>query len=312
MKYYHIPVLLNEVLGYLLCGPEKIFIDCTMGEGGHAFEILKKSGQTGVLIGIDRDKGSIEVARKRLKDCKGKAFLVHDSFQHIKKIISTFNIKKVDGILFDLGISSRQIDVPERGFSFQYDGPLDMRMNREQELTASILIHTLPLKELAGILRKYGEERWSLRIAKKIVQAREKKRIESTKELAEIVKSAVPRSSRPQPIHPATRTFQALRIMVNEELDVLEVALKDAVELLKIKGRICVISFHSLEDRIVKQIFNSYKKGCICPPKIPQCICGKKQIVEVLTRRPVVPGREEIENNPRARSAKLRVAERIA
>ena len=233
-------------------------------------------------------------------------------FNISKKIISTFNIKKVDGILFDLGISSRQIDVPERGFSFRYDGPLDMRMNREQELTASTLIHTLPLKELAGILKKYGEERWSLRIAKKIVQTREKKRIETTKELAEIVRSAVPRSFKPQSIHPATRTFQALRIMVNEELDVLEVALRDAVELLKIKGRICVISFHSLEDRIAKQIFNSYKKGCICPPKIPQCICGKKQIVEVLTRRPVVPGREEVENNPRARSAKLRVAERIA
>lgn len=283
-----------------------------MGEGGHAAEILKRIGHSGVLIGIDRDKESIRIATKRLKDFQGKFFISKDSFRNIKKIASAFRIEKVDGILFDLGVSSRQLQTPERGFSFQHNGPLDMRMDTEQETTAFSIINNASLEELAKIFRLYGEERWSKRIARKIVASREEKDIRTTRELAEIIESAVPHTHRPGRIHPATRAFQALRIAVNQELDALRDALKDAIELLKVKGRICVISFHSLEDRIVKDTFNSYKKGCVCPPKIPKCICGRKKVLEVVTKKPVVPSQKEIENNPRARSAKLRVAEKVA
>ncbi|HUU50179.1 MAG TPA: 16S rRNA (cytosine(1402)-N(4))-methyltransferase RsmH [Nitrospinota bacterium] len=312
MKYYHIPVLLNEILDYLLCGPRKIFIDCTLGEGGHAFEILKKSTPSGILIGIDKDKDLIKIAIKRLRVFQGRFHIIRDDFKNIKNIISLLNIKKADGILFDLGISSRQLGIPERGFSFKYNGPLDMRMDTDQEITAFSLINNISLKELIEILRLYGEERWSQRIARRIVDIREKREIRTTKELAEIVKSAIPLSYQSQRIHPATKTFQALRIDVNKELDVLKVALKDAIELLKIKGRLCVVSFHSLEDRIVKNIFNSYKKGCTCSPRIPKCICGKKKVIEILTKKPLVPSLKEIEINPRSRGAKLRVAEKIA
>lgn len=312
MKYYHIPVLLNEILDYLLCGPRKIFIDCTLGEGGHAFEILKKSTPSGILIGIDKDKDLIKIAIERLRVFQGRFHIIRDDFKNVKNIISSLNIKKADGILFDLGISSRQLGIPERGFSFKYNGPLDMRMDTDQEITAFSLINNISLKELIEILRLYGEERWSQRIAKRIVDIREKREIRTTKELAEIVKSAIPLSYQSQRIHPATKTFQALRIAVNKELDVLKVALKEAIELLKIKGRLCVVSFHSLEDRIVKNIFNSYKKGCTCPPRIPKCICGKKKVIDILTKRPLVPSLKEIEINPRSRGAKLRVAEKIA
>lgn len=312
MKYYHIPVLLNEILDYLLCGPRKIFIDCTLGEGGHAFEILKKSTPSSILIGIDKDKDLIKIAIERLRVFQGRFHIIRDDFKNVKNIISSLNIKKADGILFDLGISSRQLGIPERGFSFKYNGPLDMRMDTDQEITAFSLINNISLKELIEILRLYGEERWSQRIAKRIVDIREKREIRTTKELAEIVKSAIPLSYQSQRIHPATKTFQALRIAVNKELDVLKVALKEAIELLKIKGRLCVVSFHSLEDRIVKNIFNSYKKGCTCPPRIPKCICGKKKVIDILTKRPLVPSLKEIEINPRSRGAKLRVAEKIA
>lgn len=312
MKYYHIPVLLNEILDYLLCGPKKIFIDCTLGEGGHAFEILKKSTPSGMLIGIDKDKELIKIAIKRLKVFQGRFYIIRDDFKNIKDIVSTLNIEKVDGILFDLGISSRQLETPKRGFSFKYNGPLDMRMDTDQEMMAFSLINNISLKELVKILKFYGEERWSLRIAKRIVNIRKKREIRTTKELAEIVKSAIPLSYQSQRIHPATKTFQALRIVVNKELYALKIALKDAIELLKVKGRLCVVSFHSLEDRIVKNIFNSYKKGCICPPRIPTCICGKKKVIKILTKKPIVPSHKEIEINPRSRSAKLRVAEKIA
>ena len=311
MEYYHTPVLLDEVLGHLLSGQGKVFVDCTMGEGGHAVEILKRGGSASVLIGIERDESSMEIARERLKDWQSRVHFVHDSFKNIKKIVSRFDIAKVDGILFDLGISSRQLERPERGFSFQHDGPLDMRMSRDQKTTAASLINTLSCGDLAKVLKTYGEEKWARRIAKKIVAERDRKKINTTKELSDIVVSAVPAFSRSRKIHPATKTFQALRIVVNEELDILEVALNDAVELLEEGGRICVISFHSLEDRIVKQTFHLYHKGCICPPKTPQCICGKKPVLEILTKKAVVPTPEEIRANPRARSAKLRAAKKI-
>lgn len=306
----HIPVLLSEVLKLLRCEHPGIYVDCTIGTGGHARGILNACRENQV-IGIDRDEEALKIASENLREFADRITFVHDNFFNPGAILSNLGIEKVDGFVFDLGVSSIQLESPERGFSFQENGPLDMRMNKREKITASDLVNTLPEKELTEIFWKYGEERWAKRIASAIVKERAKRPVISTRKLAEIVSSAIPYPYKPKKIHPATRTFQALRIAVNKELEHLEDALREAITYLKKGKRICVISFHSLEDRIVKRAFRSLERGCICPPYLPYCVCGFKQTISVLTRKPVRPSAEEIRVNPRARSARLRSAEKL-
>ncbi|MBI5182873.1 MAG: 16S rRNA (cytosine(1402)-N(4))-methyltransferase RsmH [Nitrospinae bacterium] len=311
MEGGHVSVLVKEVLNFLKCESSKVYVDCTIGDGGHSYAILKKSTPNGLVIGIDQDMEAIEYAKKRLSCLKERIVFIHDNFCNIKKILKRINILKVDGILFDLGVSSRQLDSTERGFSFSHDAPLDMRMDRSKGISAADLVNELPFEDLYIIFKRYGEEKWSYRIAKAIVREREVHPIRSTSQLADIVTSTIPISYRSRRIHPATKTFQALRIAVNKELTALEEALRDAIDLLNQGSRICVISFHSLEDRIVKDMFRVMERGCSCPSEIPICMCRGERKVRVLTKGPVIPSKEEISINPRSRSAKLRVAERL-
>jgi len=306
----HIPVLFNEVLEGLRCERPGLYIDCTIGAGGHARGILNASPENR-LIGIDWDEAAIAAASENLKEFGTRVTFVREDFSSIKRILEDLDIREVDGVLMDLGLSSIQLGSVERGFSFQMEGPLDMRMDRRKTTTAADLVNTLPPEELIRIIKTYGEERWAKRIAAAILEGRKKGPITTTRQLADIISSAVPPYYRFGRIHPATKTFQALRIAVNRELERLDIAIKDAVGFLKKGGRICVISFHSLEDRIVKETFRSMEKGCICPRGTPYCVCGLKKTVTVLTRRPITPSFAEITTNPRARSAKLRVAEKI-
>lgn len=307
----HIPVLLDEVLEYLNCAPNKNYIDGTLGLGGHAKKILEITSPHGRLIGIEQDEESLNVARERLSKFKNRITFIHNNFRNLKEISIKRNIKEIDGILFDLGISSALIDSGKRGFSFRFEAPLDMRMDQRTHLTAADLVNKLTLTELNNLIWKYGEERWAKKIAKSIVEFRSKKPIQTTKQLAEIIFFAIPVSYRSRKINPATKTFQALRIAVNDELKNLEVVIDDAIELLGKGSRICIISFHSLEDRIVKNAFKRLSKNCICPPRIPVCICDTTEKVKIITPKPVIPSPMEISNNPRARSAKLRVAEKL-
>lgn len=290
MRYRHIPVLLKGVIEYLDCRPNKIYVDCTVGEGGHAEEILNKTFPEGRLIGIDRDADALKVAEERLRRFANRFVLINDDFENISEILKEQGIERVDGILFDLGVSSLQLEDAGRGFSFLTDAPLDMRMDRREKVKASDLINTLSEDELRELIYRYGEERWAKRIAAAIVRERRKKPIERTSQLVEVITRAVPAPYRYRRIHPATRTFQTLRIAVNRELEVLPRALQEASGHLNVGGRLCVISFHSLEDRIVKNTLKS----------LP---------LRVLTKKPVTPSEEEITINPRARSAKLRAAE---
>jgi len=310
MVDYHIPVLREEVLRYLNAGDKQLIVDGTLGDGGHTEAILQNSGPQCRVLGIDQDAEALARARKRLAPFGERVILVHGNFSEIQSILAQRNIRGIDGLLLDLGVSSRQLDTPERGFSFRYDGPLDMRMDREAESTAADLLETLSDKELEEIIRTYGEERNYKKIVRFIRKAQGKGPLSSTASLAQILSSAA-KQPRPARIHPATRTFQALRIAVNRELDHLRKALTDSLEILNATARLVVISFHSLEDRIVKQFFRDEEKGCACPPKMPVCICGKQSRLKVLTRRVVIPGAEEIHANPRASSSKLRAAERI-
>jgi len=308
----HQPVLSEEVIHYLDCGAGRSYIDCTVGGGGHAKGILERNLPAGKLLGIDRDPIAIRIARERLKAYEGRFTLVRDNFSHIGTIAKKYGFFPVDGILADLGISSFQLEDADRGFSFMTDGPLDMRMDPQgAKKKASDLVNRLPVRELEKLLRGYGEERWARRISRAIERHRRKSAISSTGELRHIVHAAVPGSSRSMRIDPATRTFMALRIAVNRELDHLSVLLSEAPSLVVPGGRICFISFHSLEDRLVKQHFRLAQKGCTCPPDFPQCVCHGVRSLRVLTSKPVVPSPTEISRNPRARSAKLRVAERI-
>ncbi|KYO66673.1 16S rRNA (cytosine(1402)-N(4))-methyltransferase RsmH [Thermovenabulum gondwanense] len=299
MQYYHKPIMIKEVLNYLNVKEEGIYVDATLGGAGHFQEILKKAGEKGLVIGIDRDIESIENAKEKFKDNKNAIF-VHDNFKNLKGILKDLNISSIDGILYDLGVSSYQLDKEERGFSYQKDAPLDMRMDTRQKLTARDVVNTYDKEELKRIIYEYGEERFAGRIANFIVERRKNKPIETTLELVEVIKDAIPAKARRKGPHPAKRTFQALRIFVNEELVGLEQAFKDAISLLKDGGRIVVISFHSLEDRIVKRLFNEFKKEG-----------GLTYKLRILTSKPVVPEEEEIIGNPRARSAKLRAAEKF-
>ena len=293
----HQPVLVDEAVSYLNCSPGGIYVDATLGSGGHALRILRDNRSIGKLIGIDRDAEAIEQAREILKEFQEKTVIVQEDFARIREILDWLKIDKVDGILLDLGFSSHQLENAERGFSFMLEGPLDMRMDRSAGFTAFDLVNRSPLPALEKIIRDYGEERWAKRIARSIVTRRQKEKIRTTTKLAEIVARVIPRGRFPQKIHPATKTFQALRIAVNDELTNLEKVLPDGVDLLKRGGRLCVISFHSLEDRIVKTAFQSWAR--------------REAKALILTPKPVMAGPEEVRGNPRARSARLRVAERL-
>lgn len=306
----HKPVLLMETVEMLNVKKDGVYVDGTIGAGGHAAEILKRL-EKGKLIGIDRDKTALKIAEQNLSSYINKYILINNNFKNIKEILNGLGIDQVDGVVLDLGFSSIQIDDPQRGFSYQHNGPLDMRMDEENTLTAKQIINYWPEKEIAKIISEYGEEKWASRIAKFIAEARINEEIENTTQLVEIIKSAIPARARRTGPHPAKRTFQALRIAVNSELDKLQEAITDFVDILKPGGRICIISFHSLEDRIVKQTFKKLENPCTCGPELPVCVCGNKQQLKIITKKPILPDLIETDKNPRARSAKLRVGERI-
>ncbi len=304
--------MLNEAIQFLNCKPGKIYVDCTLGGSGHSMAILGKITPDGVLIGIDQDQDAIVNAKRVLKPYAFNIRLFHDNFVNLPSILSKLSIAAVDGILLDLGISLQQLESSGRGFSFKRDEPLDMRMNPESGVTAENLANTLGEDRLSKIFKEYGEERWARRIAREIVKVRKKKPITSSRQLAQVVSDTVPgRASSGQRIHPATRVFMALRIAVNRELECLDSFMKNAVNYLNLGGRLCVLSFHSLEDRIVKHRMKGFEQKCTCPPKLPVCICDKKQVARSLAKKVVRPAEEEIAVNPMARSAKLRAIERI-
>jgi 16S rRNA (cytosine1402-N4)-methyltransferase len=311
MDAFHTPVMVTEVIASLRCRAATVTVDGTVGGGGHAEAILENTAPDGILIGIDADADALRTAEKRLARFGKRTILVKGNFADMETILADRRIGKVDGILLDLGVSSHQLVTAERGFSFAMDAPLDMRMDASRPTSASDLVNTLPWEELARIIRDYGEERMAGRIARAIAKGRINSAIRTTTDLASVVLRALPPDAERQRIHPATRTFQALRIAVNDELTNLRKALADGAERLQSGGRFSVISFHSLEDRIVKNAFRAGEKGCTCPPDLPICACGGKPTMKVLTRKPVTPGDDEIGDNPRARSAKLRTAERI-
>ncbi|HQE66961.1 MAG TPA: 16S rRNA (cytosine(1402)-N(4))-methyltransferase RsmH [Clostridia bacterium] len=312
MDFEHTPVLLNETLEYLDPKPGGVYIDGTLGGAGHSSEIIKRIVPGGKLLGIDQDSNAIDAAKRRLEAYKDNVVIVRDNFRNIKAIALQKGFKEVDGILLDIGVSSHQLDEKERGFSYMHDGPLDMRMDTESSLNASDIVNNSSEQELIRILRDYGEEKWAVRIAKFIAEERKNSRIDTTFKLVDIIQRAIPAAARRDGGHPAKRTFQALRIAVNDELQVLEEALIDAARLLKPGGRLVVITFHSLEDRIVKKIFNNMEKPCTCPPQLPVCACGKEPLLRVITKKPVTAGEEELKTNTRSKSAKLRAAERVS
>jgi 16S rRNA (cytosine1402-N4)-methyltransferase len=302
----------EEVLRFLNPQPGGVFLDGTLGGGGHAQLILKKSSPNGFLIGIDRDPEALERASQNLNSFKSRFFLFHGNYSQMDEALAEAGFQALDGILLDLGVSSHQLDKGERGFSFSRKAPLDMRMDRSSGgMTAAEAVNRLDQEDLERIFRDYGEERWARRISRQIVRQRREAPLQTTLELAELVRNAVPGGHGHSRIHPATRVFQALRIYVNQELEHLREGLEKAMVLLKPEGRLVVLSFHSLEARIVKEIFQGQARGCICPPKLPVCACGRKPRVELLTRKGVKPGPEEIEQNPRARSAVLRAVRRL-
>lgn len=311
MTTAHQPVLLSETIAVLNCRPEGIYVDGTIGGGGHAHKLLQTHPGIKLLIGIDRDDAALAESGRKLASMREKVVLVKGNYSDLSMILADLHIKAIDGLLLDLGVSSMQLLTAERGFSFSLAGPLDMRMDRAQRTTAADLINTLTERELAEILCKYGEEKCSTAIARAVVQRRKEHRIATTTELADLVTEAIPARNRPRSIHPATRTFQALRVAVNDELTHLEKGLADGIDRLTPGGRIAVISFHSLEDGMVKRTFRAESRVCICPPRMPQCRCGKIQRLRVLTPKPIVPSEEEIGMNHRARSARLRAAERV-
>lgn len=306
MEFKHIPVLLDETIAALKIKPDGIYVDGTAGGAGHSGEIVKRL-TTGRLYALDRDPQAVAVAAERLKAYP--ATVVKSNFSEMDKVLALYGVEAADGILLDLGVSSYQLDNPQRGFSYRNDAPLDMRMSSEGTSAADI-VNTLSADELSDIFFRFGEEKFSRRIAASIVRERGKNKIETTLQLADIISASVPAAAK-RDGHPARRCFQALRIAVNDELDILEDALDRAFELLAPGGRLCVITFHSLEDRIVKQAFRKYSTGCTCPPELPVCVCGKKPRGRLEPRKPIEPSPEEIERNPRSRSAKLRVIEKI-
>jgi len=313
MEFNHKPVLLRECIEHLNIKPDGTYIDCTLGGAGHSAEIFKALNKNGTLIGIDQDLFAITTSHERLRQINSQARLIlaNKNFKFIKSICLENGIHEVDGILADLGVSSHQLDEAERGFSYQKNAPLDMRMDRTSPVNAEIIVNEYTEDQIKGIIRDYGEEKWASRIASFIVKARRERRITSTAELVDIIKAAIPSSARREGPHPAKRTFQALRIAVNNELGILSQTIDDAVSILKTGGRLCIITFHSLEDRIVKTEFKKKANPCTCPKQFPVCVCGNKPQLKIITGKPILPSPAELEENPRARSAKLRVAEKV-
>lgn len=312
MEFRHTPVLAEESIKNLSIKKDGIYIDGTAGGGGHSRLIAERLSEHGRLVAIDRDADAVEAARERLKGMCCRVDFVHGNYAQIKDILEELQISSIDGALLDLGVSSFQLDNAERGFSYMHDAPLDMRMNRDEEFSAADVVNNYSENELYEVIKKYGEERWAKRIAKFIVKSRTEARISTTGQLVEIIKKAVPAGARRDGHHPAKRTFQAIRIEVNDELKGVERATKDFIDVLNMNGRLCVITFHSLEDRIVKNIFKERANPCTCPSEFPVCVCGKKADVRIITKKPVVPSIEEVNDNPRARSAKLRCLEKTA
>ena len=310
LSYGHRPVLLEECLEALAIRPDGIYVDGTLGRAGHSLEIARRL-TTGRLIGIDRDETAIAAARERLRDYMDHVTLVHSNFDRIGAILEELNISGADGMLFDLGVSSPQLDDAQRGFSYMHDAPLDMRMDRTAALDAHQVVNRWPYEELRRILYEYGEERYAPAIARGICRAREIAPIETTLQLVDVIKSAMPPQALREKQHPAKRSFQAIRIAVNGELDALPPMLNAAAEHLNTGGRLAVISFHSLEDRIIKKTMQELATGCTCPPNFPVCVCGKTPKMKLISRKPITPGEGELTENPRARSAKLRVAEKL-
>ncbi len=311
MPYIHQPVLLAEVLQLLDPQPGEIFVDATVGGGGHSAAIAPRLLPGGRLVGLDQDAAAIKAAGERLAPLGAAVELIQANFQDLPRILPRRGIRAVDGLLFDLGVSSYQLDNPERGFSYQAEAPLDMRMTQGQELTAATIVNTWSEEKLTAIIWQYGEERWAKRIASFIVSARQKAPITTTTQLVDIIKAAIPAGARRSGHHPAKRTFQALRIAINGELDALRTTMEQLDKILAPGGRVGVITFHSLEDRIVKQAFQRWSGRCTCPPGLPVCTCNSRRLLELLTRKPVAPAAAEIAANPRARSARLRVARRV-
>ncbi len=310
MTFRHVPVLYNEVMESLNVRPDGVYVDGTTGGGGHSSGICERLSAEGMLVAVDRDTAALEASEKRLREYSCKKIFLHANYSDIDAIMGKAG-GPVDGILLDLGVSSFQLDTAERGFSYMHDAPMDMRMNEDDSFTAHDVVNGYSEEELKRIIREYGEERWASRIAQFIVRRREEKSIETTGELVEIIKSAIPASARRSGPHPAKRTFQAIRIEVNGELDHLKQAVERLPDILAPGGRLAIITFHSLEDRIVKEAFNARLNPCTCPPEFPVCVCGKKPDVKKITRKPIVPSDEELEENPRSRSAKLRVIEKL-
>lgn len=316
MEFKHVSVLLEETTEYLNVKRDGIYIDGTLGGGGHAYEVCKILGETGRFIGIDQDEAAIKAGKERLIEFGDKVTIVRSNYCNMKQVLQELGIEKVDGIVLDLGVSSHQIDTKERGFSYMEDAPLDMRMDRRQEKTAKDIVNGYSEQELFRMIKNYGEDKFAKNIAKHIVSYRNKKKreqeaeIETTKELAEIIRGAIPMKIQKNLGHPAKKTFQAIRIELNRELEVLNETLNEMIELLNEDGRICIITFHSLEDRIVKAIFRENENPCICPSDFPICVCGKKSKGKVITRKPILPSNRELEENTRSKSAKLRVFER--
>ena len=312
MDFEHTPVLLKECINGLNIVPDGIYVDCTLGGAGHSSHIVSKLNDKGMLIGIDQDADAIKAAGERLAGFDNVKY-VRDNFSNIKNIAEDLGLgqESINGFLLDLGVSSHQLDEADRGFSYNHNAPLDMRMDQRRPLCAYVVVNEYTKEELPRIIKDYGEERWAKRIAEFIINERKIKPIETTFDLVSVIKKAVPKGARADGPHPAKRTFQAIRIEVNNELGILEDTINDMADLLKPGGRICVITFHSLEDRIIKNVFRNLENPCTCPRDFPVCVCGKKPKLKVITRKPVLPGEEELENNRRAHSAKLRIAEKV-
>ena len=310
MEFEHTSVLLEETVNGLNIKPDGIYVDGTLGGGGHAYEICKRLGHKGSIVGIDQDGAAIEAAGIRLKDFGEKVTIVRSNYRDMKSQLQQLGIDKVDGIVLDLGVSSYQLDTAERGFSYREDAPLDMRMDTRQNMTARDIVNGYGEQELYHMIRDYGEDKFAKNIAKHIVEAREKAPVETTGQLVEIIRQSIPMKFQKKSGHPAKRTFQAIRIELNRELDVLRDSLDDMIELLNPGGRICIITFHSLEDRIVKAAFRKNENPCTCPSDFPVCVCGNVPKGSIVTRKPILPSKEEMEKNSRSKSAKLRIFER--
>lgn len=310
MEFNHTSVLLQETIDGLNIRPDGVYVDGTLGGGGHSYEIVRRLSDRGQLIGIDQDEAAITAAGEKLKGFGDRVIIVRSNYRNTKSILQSLQIEKVDGMMLDLGVSSYQLDTEERGFSYRYDAPLDMRMDKRQTLTARDIVNGYGEMELFRVIRDYGEDKFAKNIAKHIMAARQQSPIETTGRLNEIIKAAIPAKMRAEGGHPSKRTYQAIRIECNKELEVLRDSLEELIGLLNSGGRLCIITFHSLEDRIVKSAFKKAENPCTCPPSFPVCVCGKVSQGKVITNKPILPREEELERNPRAKSAKLRIFEK--